>query len=223
VRREERRRGAGKGREELPGLTERSPSLAPSSSVALSWNHRARHCCAVRPVSILLMLLHRGPKVSCRFISCASDSNGQTQREVQRSNTIDRNAAGQSRVVHKSRAVHASHVTHSTHFLSHVTRSTRFLSRQRLSRHSAGDTQLVSQLRVVNAPFLWKEHDSTGTQWSRGGKLTGAFTRRGHEPGEIRTPRGCGTFHELKTWGKVGVGAGKREWAMPRGLTTRPS
>ena len=40
-----------------------SPSVA-SSSAALSWNQRARHCCAVRPVSIFEMLLHRGPSVS---------------------------------------------------------------------------------------------------------------------------------------------------------------
>ena len=39
------------------------PSSPPSSSAALSWNQRARHCCAVRPVSILLMLLHRGPGI----------------------------------------------------------------------------------------------------------------------------------------------------------------
>mmetsp|Transcript_5902 Transcript_5902/g.21533 ORF Transcript_5902/g.21533 Transcript_5902/m.21533 type:complete len:208 (+) Transcript_5902:204-827(+) len=48
--------------------TERSSSPALASA-ADSWNHRARHCCAVLPVSILLMLLHRGPSLSCNRMS----------------------------------------------------------------------------------------------------------------------------------------------------------
>mmetsp|Transcript_2042 Transcript_2042/g.7905 ORF Transcript_2042/g.7905 Transcript_2042/m.7905 type:complete len:308 (+) Transcript_2042:417-1340(+) len=57
-----------------PSVSESDPSVdcAPSSSTALSWNHRARHCCAVRPLSILLMLLHRGPRLSCRRINVSS-------------------------------------------------------------------------------------------------------------------------------------------------------
>ena len=56
-----------------PGAPENA-SPAPSSSAALSWNHRARHCCAVRPVSIFEMLLQRGPSVSCRRISLSSSA-----------------------------------------------------------------------------------------------------------------------------------------------------
>mmetsp|Transcript_3800 Transcript_3800/g.15392 ORF Transcript_3800/g.15392 Transcript_3800/m.15392 type:complete len:214 (-) Transcript_3800:519-1160(-) len=51
------------------------PSERASSSEAESWNHLARHCCAVRPVSILLMLLHLGPRESWRDMSFLSSGS----------------------------------------------------------------------------------------------------------------------------------------------------
>ena len=51
------------------------PSERASSSAAESWNHLARHCCAVRPVSILLMLLHLGPRDSWRDMSFLSSGS----------------------------------------------------------------------------------------------------------------------------------------------------